>query len=350
MNGFENILKNKKEPVWLLKFRQENLQLFYQLDYPRDDEWKYTSFDDISLEISSTSSINIKSKNCKIEKSLDLFKNMLSKPKNKFEALNNAVFHEAKVIYANNNSEIEIFFDKQNFVKLFVFAKGNVNIKQHLNLENFSIIQTYIFVNGKANLSVLDLSDQKAVVINENFVNVERNGEFFCNFGIFGGRLNRFKVESRIMKNGTNKIKGVFFGNNSQHFNLATTVLHAEEASNNDILVKGVLNDSATSSFFGLIDVAKQAKKANSYLASHVLVLSENAKSNTIPSLKIYTDDAKAKHASTISTLDEERLFYMMTRGLDANTAQKMIVSAFLTNAEEINSQNLQKIIEGKML
>ncbi|MBU5688273.1 MAG: SufD family Fe-S cluster assembly protein [Candidatus Aenigmarchaeota archaeon] len=345
----KNISQKNKEPNWLFNFRKENWRLFESLELPKDDEWRYT---DLSItnfsHIQPSSSLNIKTKNCLEEKDPNSIKDYLFLAKNKFEALNNAIFSEPKIILAKNNAKINIEFSKTNFTKIFIFVEDQAEINFSLNSSGFNIIQTFLIIKGQATVNVLDNSEKDAVIINEFFADIKNNAKLNYNFGLFGGLINRLKIESQISLNAENKIKGMFFGNEKQHYNIVTNAIHLEEASVNDILVKGALNDYATSSYFGSIVINKRAQKADSYLADHVLLLSENAKANSIPSLKIDANDVKATHGATISQLDEEQIFYLLSRGLNKKEAESLIVQAFF-NDVKINNQDAQKIIEAKI-
>ncbi len=95
-------------------------------------------------------------------------------------------------------------------------------------------------------------------------------------------------------------------------------------------LFKTVLDDHAISSFDGLVEVAKGADGANAEQLSRTLLLSATARGDTRPQLEIHADEVKASHGATIGQLDHDELLYLRMRGLDANTAQGLLIDGFV--------------------
>lgn len=94
-------------------------------------------------------------------------------------------------------------------------------------------------------------------------------------------------------------------------------------------LFKGVLHDAAHSSFDGKIIVGQLAQQTNAFQLNNNLLLSDGAKAESSPNLKIYADDVKASHGATIGQLPEEELFYLRTRGMSVEQAKKLLVDGF---------------------
>ncbi len=343
----KSISKSLNEPEWLLKARLENWENFQNMEMPKDDEWKYTNTENIDFSDISSLKLNINMVNCKESKDFSHLKNYFS-AKNKFDAFNNAVFSDAKIIYTGKDARIDIDFSQKFFSKIFIFIEQNAEINFVTRSTSLSINHAYLFVKGHAILNVYDYSSKDSVTINECFAKIEKDAKLDCRFALFGSTLNRFKLESIIGMNAESKTKGIFFGDDTQHFNITTNSIHVEESSVNDILVKGALKDYATSSYFGSIVIDKNAQKSDSYLADHVLLLSEDVKANSIPSLRIDANDVRATHGATITQLDEEQLFYLMSRGLQREAAEYMAVQAFF-NDVNINNSQVIKIIEEKI-
>jgi Fe-S cluster assembly protein SufD len=151
-------------------------------------------------------------------------------------------------------------------------------------------------------------------------------------FAQFGGKLSRVKIDSYLEGRGSNAfVKGVFFGDKEQHFDFSTNLFHKEENTSGNILVKGVVDGNSTSVFRGLIKIDKKAQNTNSYLADNSLVLSDGARSYSIPSLEIDANEVKASHGATLGKPDEEEIFYLMARGLRRKEAERLIIQGFFT-------------------
>lgn len=128
-------------------------------------------------------------------------------------------------------------------------------------------------------------------------------------------------------------IQGLNFGDNDQHMDQRIVVEHLAGETLSDQLIKGVLGGRAKGSVNGKIYIAQDAQKVISKHLNHNLLLSKTAEANTKPELEIYADDVKANHGATVGRLDEEKLFYLQSRGLRAEEAEKLLSSAY---AEDI--------------
>ena len=94
-----------------------------------------------------------------------------------------------------------------------------------------------------------------------------------------------------------------------------------------------MLKDKSKSVFKGMIRIGKDARNSSAYLAGHAILLSPDAKSDAIPGLEILTNEVKATHSASVAQIDQEQIFYMMTRGLSEDEAKKFIVLGFLEPA-----------------
>ena len=122
----------------------------------------------------------------------------------------------------------------------------------------------------------------------------------------------------------------IFFGSNEQNFELNTNLIHEGKNSKGNVLIKGVLLDKAKCFSNGIIKVKKEAKKTNTFLAEHILLLSKDAKAQAIPALEIEADDIQAGHSASVTQIDGDQIFYLTTRGIEENGAKKMIAYGFL--------------------
>jgi Fe-S cluster assembly scaffold protein SufB len=95
-------------------------------------------------------------------------------------------------------------------------------------------------------------------------------------------------------------------------------------------LAKSVLKDTAKSLFKGMIKISKNAKGSESYLAGHAILLDKGAKSDAIPGLEIETNEVRATHSASVAQMDEEQMFYLMSRGFSKDSARRIVVDGFL--------------------
>jgi Fe-S cluster assembly protein SufD len=122
----------------------------------------------------------------------------------------------------------------------------------------------------------------------------------------------------------------------SQHSDFTTVVSHDAPNCTSRQTVKHVLADTARGVFQGKIEVARAAQKTDGYQMNQALLLSPDAEIDCKPQLEIYADDVKCSHGATVGELDQEQLFYMVSRGIPAAEARAMLVRAFLAAALDV--------------
>ena len=121
------------------------------------------------------------------------------------------------------------------------------------------------------------------------------------------------------------------FGGGRQLFDLTSYTRHIGQDTTGDLLSKGVFVDRARGYFKGMIDIEHTAKGTDSFLGEFAMLLSKQARSVTIPSLEIDQPDVRrASHSSSVGPIDEDEIFYLMSRGIPRDVARKFIVMGFL--------------------
>jgi Fe-S cluster assembly protein SufD len=148
-----------------------------------------------------------------------------------------------------------------------------------------------------------------------------------------GAGLVKADVESQLAGQGaTSEMLGLYFGHNGQHIDYHTLQEHRAPSTTSELLYKGAVKDAARAVFAGLIKVDPGAQKTNAFQANRNLILSEGARSDSIPKLEIMANDLRCTHGSATSRLNEEHIFYLMSRGLTRKQAMFMIVEGFFAD------------------
>ncbi len=124
-------------------------------------------------------------------------------------------------------------------------------------------------------------------------------------------------------------LNGLFAADGSQHVDNFTIMEHVKPNCDSWELYKGVLDDKARGVFHGRIIVHPDAQKTDSKQTNDNLLISDNALVNTKPQLEIYADDVKCTHGATIGQLEKEALFYLRSRGIEAEAARSLLIYAF---------------------
>jgi Fe-S cluster assembly protein SufD len=149
-----------------------------------------------------------------------------------------------------------------------------------------------------------------------------------------GARLARHELRATI--DGADvecRMNGLYLAAGSQHLDNTTAIDHAQPGSRSRQLFKGVLDDAARGVFQGRVLVRPNAQKTDAHQLSRALLLSRKAEMDGKPELEIYADDVRCSHGATIGSLDQEPMFYLRSRGIDEQTAYRMLVEAFAVEA-----------------
>ncbi|MGH7482751.1 MAG: Fe-S cluster assembly protein SufD [Longimicrobiales bacterium] len=123
---------------------------------------------------------------------------------------------------------------------------------------------------------------------------------------------------------------GLYFGREDQHFDHNTRQDHIAPHAASDLLYKGALYDRSRAVFRGIIRVHEGAQRTDAYQTNRNLLLSEDARADSLPNLEIEADDVRCSHGATVGQLDEEEIFYLMTRGLTRQAAERLVIFGFM--------------------
>jgi len=147
-----------------------------------------------------------------------------------------------------------------------------------------------------------------------------------------GSQLSRVRNEVILQGNGaTATLQGLYFPDGKQHIAQNTLQHHEAVGTTSDLLYKGVLLDRARSVYEGLIRVDPGAQRTDAYQANRNLMLSRKARADSMPQLEIEANDVRCSHGATVGQLDEDELFYLMSRGLSRDLAKKLVVDGFFS-------------------
>ena len=123
---------------------------------------------------------------------------------------------------------------------------------------------------------------------------------------------------------------GLYFGDDDQHFDFNTSQDHISPHTASDLLYKGALDAASRAVFRGIIRVQPTAQRTDAYQTNRNLLLSGNARADSLHNLEIEADDVKCSHGATVGELDPEAKFYLMSRGLSLIQAERLVVLGFL--------------------
>ncbi len=391
------------EPLWLSEKRNQALEIFDSLNLP---ESKYTKVKGFKLEVldpflqgnpekvlfdieklgifivqaNTSSRYKVSQKYSDkvilmplseaLNKHADLVRERIftkfKYDQNKFTSLHLALLNSGVFVYVSDGVEI----DEPIYI---------VNEVQSENAGIFS--HNLIIIGENSRVTIVEenhccLGDEYAVVTNIseifggegsniNFVSINNLGYGIYNYveRIFipekdakinfvgnwlGGKITISK-HLALLDNPGAELRDVqiAFANNIQQFDLTSYAQHLSPYTKSNVVMRGVAKDKARIVFYGLVDIEKDARDSDSFLSEHGMLLNPGARVNAIPSLQIKNANVKAGHGATVGQIDEEQIFYLMTRGLSENEARKTITEGFLLPAfDEIRIDFIRERIQ----
>lgn len=167
----------------------------------------------------------------------------------------------------------------------------------------------------------------------------------------FGSARGKVRMETKLAGPGAEaRVTGAYAGGGSQHLDYDTTQEHAAPNTTSDLAFRGVLADQATAVWRGMIRVDPGAQQTDAFQESRNLLLSTKAHADAIPGLEIEANDVRCTHAAAVAQIDREQLFYLRARGLDEESAKRLIIEAFLEAlVERLAEGNARDKISGAL-
>jgi FeS assembly protein SufD len=175
-----------------------------------------------------------------------------------------------------------------------------------------------------------------------------RDAKITTLYTTLGSDVTRADVKCRLNAPGAHvDMLGLYLGERSQHFDHETLQDHSAPHASSNLLFKGAIDDEARSVFRGLIRVHPKAQRTDAYQTNRNLVLSAKARADSLPNLEIQADDVRCSHAATVGQLDEEEIFYLLSRGIPKGEAVRLVVFGFF--AEVLDQLPLEGV-RGELL
>jgi len=243
----------------------------------------------------------------------------------------------------NTNSRIDFKLEENASLRIIDIFKDNseknfLNIYYNFELDKSSILKNYKIdkkINNNVKYSYNNVK-QEANSISETFI-LSSGSKFFkneINCDLLGQHSSAF-------------VNGIFDLDDENHHEIKSNINHLVENTKSYQLVKSVLEKKSKAVYQGKIFVSSEAQKTDGYQLSNAILLSENSEFNAKPELEIYADDVKCSHGSSSGSLDENSIFYLMSRGLNYKEAKKLLINGFLLDViEKITDEEIKNLIK----
>jgi Fe-S cluster assembly protein SufD len=368
-NAVESLSQAFGEPGWLAERRLQAFDLFEKLDMPdpKGEEWRYVDvrrfdFDRFAAPVARRSAPSVPAEwaakgvvatdfvTAAADHSdllLEHFFTEVPLDEHKFTALHGAFHSDGILVYVPKGVEMDFPLEVARAVE------GGGSVFPHTTIvvdEGASVTFVDRFWSRDEDeealcASVVEVEARRGATV--NYISLQEWGHNVHHFQTqrftgsrdatvrslavnLGSQFARTQVESVLRGEGAfSEMLGLYFADTNQHFAQRTLQSHDAPHGTSDLLYKGALKESSRSEYSGLIKVQRGAQGTDAYQANRNLVLSDDAMARSIPQLEIEANEVRCTHGATVSPVEEEHLFYLMSRGIDRITAQKLIVFGF---------------------
>ncbi len=254
------------------------------------------------------------------------------------------IYHSTndKLKSTNINLRLDFELGENSCLKLIDYfanntAKNFINIFYNFNLEKDSILKNY------------KIDKLRNDNLKYSFNNIEQGNNSISETFILSAGSDYFKNEINCNLNGEYSsafINGIFSLKENQQHEIRTTINHLVENTKSYQLIKSVLGKNSKSAYQGRIFVNSKAQKTDGYQLSKAILLDETSEFNAKPELEIYADDVKCSHGSASGSLDENSIFYLMSRGLNYQQSKDLLINGFLMDVvEKITDVEIKNLI-----
>jgi len=357
------------EPGWLVERRAQAFDIFEKLDDPdpKGEEWRYVDvrgFDfarfaaprprlqspDLPASLAAKGVVFADFTTAAKEHPELLrehFFNEVPLDEHRFTALHGAFHSDGLLIYVPAGVEVDVPLEAMRRVDNggSVFPHTTIVVEEQGSLTFVDRFGSEEFSEAALCASVVEVTAMRGATV--NYISLQEWGRTVHHFQTqrftghrdstvrslavnLGSTFARTQVESVLKGEGSfSEMLGLYFADTNQHFAQRTLQSHNAEHATSDLLYKGALKEHSRSEYSGLIKVLKGAQGTDAYQANRNLVLSEEAMARSVPQLEIEANEVRCTHGATVSPVEEEHLFYLMSRGIDRVTAQRLVVFGF---------------------
>ena len=252
---------------------------------------------------------------------------------------------------ADVSSDIEDYFkinfqSKENTIPYMgLNIEKNKSAKFFINFGNlvesnlYPLIEINLEANSNLEMIIQVTSNHEINLINSIYAKLEKDAGLSIHLVSTGGAFSRSRIDVDLFGNGSNfNIDGVYFGENQQTHDNRVFVNHLGQNTTSNMQTKGVLGDESTSIFTGTIHIAEGATKTESHQENRNILLSEKASAQSVPNMEILCDDVICGHGSSVGPIDENLYHYVMSRGVNKEKAEKLLIKGFFN--EVINKDS----------
>ena len=263
---------------------------------------------------------------------------------NKINSLINLELDEYLNIDIKSNTQdnyLKFNIDNNKCTKLNLDLENDNNIIIKLTKDIFNYLILNINNKDNTNITILNYLDKSS----NNLLAIEGSNEGNLNINVIdlGSNVTVNNIDiTNNKESAKTSINNIFIGIDNKLIDYNYYITNKSELTNIDINVQGVLKDTAKSNFKGIIDFISGAKKSIGNEIENVILLSEDAKSKSMPVLLCGEEDVQGSHGVSTGKLDKEKIFYLMSRGLSESDAKRVLIKSNFNKAlSNINDEDI---------
>ena len=371
-SAVEHLSQELGEPGWLAERRLVAFDLFEKLELPdpKGEEWRYVDVRRFDFDRFSAPELNRSAPDLPPELAdkgvvfvdfvtaardhedllREHFFTEVAVDEHKFTALHAAFHSDDLLVYVPKGIEVGLPLEAIRRVSPggSVFPHTTIVVDENASITFVDRFSAPDGDHDSLSASVVEVEARRGATV--NYISLQEWGRNVHHFQTqrftghrdstvrslavnLGSTFARTQVESVLRGEGSfSEMLGLYFADAEQHFAQRTLQRHDAPHATSDLLYKGALKEKARSEYSGLIKVEKGAQGTDAYQANRNLSLSEEAIARSIPQLEIEANEVRCTHGATVAPVEEEHLFYLMSRGIDRVTAQKLVVFGFFTD------------------
>ena len=374
----------KKEPEWLLQTRLEALKQFEILQMPTFSYGLHVMAPlNINLEelqpietithnkSSAVQDVIIEDLSTAASKYETILRPLManSEFRHKLDAFHTAFWNNGIFVYAPKRkakevaAQVTLLQQRADIAAIVVVAEENANIAvtELLAAATTTDGKAYRFegvgIAAAAGASVKFMTLQKlgsnvtSIIVRRAVAETAATVDWI-DVGIGGGVTKQETITALNGDGATSTTTGAFFGDGTQQLDITAKEIHNARNTTSNIRIKGALQGRAKAIVQSFTKISKNAANSAGHQKSNVLLLSDTARASPIPKLEIDNYDVKASHEASVGQLDSEKLFYMMSRGIEGKDAMRLVVEGFFEpllkqiSSEEMAEELRQAIAE----
>jgi len=279
-----------------------------------------------------------------------------------FTDLNTLLLSDALIIETLKNQKIDAIIHiiicsdiEQNISPRLLIKLGensSIRIFEHCLTSNDCVINSLTEINCEKNsqLDYFKIIDEQQDGYHLSLSNIRLSNSSVFNLFSWdsGAKISRNNINVDLVEeNASVNLNTLFSPNEKLHIDNQLKIIHIGEKCESSLDYRGILKDQSTGVFGGTVYVDQEAADTQSNMTNRNLLLSDHARINTKPVLEIYNEDVQCTHSATSGRLDEEKLFYIQSRGIGESDAMNILIQSFASElVEKIKNSQMKRIFQ----